>query len=240
MENSIEIQIEKYLAGEMSLKEKEAFEVLIAESDELKEHVALSRQLVEVNEFGSFKRNVLIAEKEYLQSKTKTYKLLYWSAAAVIIFMLGIFSYYQQNSVLNINELYAQHVKEVNMPSFIVQGNAVQKDLEKIEKAFLDNDYEKTIELCDITLKVAPNYFSDLLIYKGVALLKLDKETKALDVFKKLSKSDALDASKGLWYEALVYMKLKDKKALKANLIEITKKTTNYNYAEAASILKNL
>ncbi|WP_299156338.1 hypothetical protein [uncultured Tenacibaculum sp.] len=239
MENNIEIQTERYLAGEMSFDEKLAFEKIIAVNDDLKEHILLSKKLVEKHEYVAFKKNLLSAEKKYLQNNKKRFNPFYWSVAAAAILLISIFSYYQSIPV-NLEKLYAIHSNKIEMPSFIVQGNNQQKTLEEIEIAFKNKNYNKSIRFCDIQLKTSSKSNPNILIYKGISLLNLNNEKDALIVFNKLKQSDAIDASKGNWYEAITYMKLNNKIALKNSLEIIIKNPTNYNYNKAKSILKSL
>lgn len=239
MENNIEIQTERYLAGEMSFDEKLAFEKIITNDKDLKEHVLLSKKLVEKHEYAAFKKNLLSAEKKYLQNNKKRFNPFYWSVAAAAILLISIFSYYQSIPV-NLEKLYAIHSNKIEMPSFIVQGNNQQKTLEEIEIAFKNKNYNKSIRLCDIQLKTSSKSNPNILIYKGISLLNLNNEKDALIVFNKLKQSDAIDASKGNWYEAITYMKLNNKTALKNSLEIIIKNPANYNYNKAKSILKSL
>ena len=239
MENNIEIQTERYLAGEMSFDEKLAFEKIITDDKDLKEHVLLSKKLVEKHEYAAFKKNLLSAEKKYLQNNKKRFNPFYWSVAAAAILLISIFSYYQSIPV-NLEKLYAIHSNKIEMPSFIVQGNNHQKTLEEIEISFKNKNYTKSIRLCDIQLKTSSKSNPNILIYKGISLLNLNNEKDALIVFNKLKQSDAIDASKGNWYEAITYMKLNNKTALKNSLEIIIKNPANYNYNKAKSILKSL
>ena len=239
MENNIEIQTERYLAGEMSFDEKLAFEKRITDDKDLKEHVLLSKKLVEKHEYAAFKKNLLSAEKKYLQNNKKRFNPFYWSVAAAAILLISIFSYYQSIPV-NLEKLYAVHSNKIEVPSFIVQGNNQQKALEEIEIAFKNKNYTKSIRLCDIQLETSSKSNPNILIYKGISLLNLNNEKGALIVFNKLKLSDAIDASKGNWYEAITYMKLNNKAALKNSLEIIIKNPANYNYNKAKSILKSL
>lgn len=239
MENTIEIQTERYLAGEMSFEEKLAFEKIIADNDDLKEHVFLSKKLVEKHEYTNFKNNLLSAEKSYLQTTRKKYNYLYGSIAAIIIALVGLFFYYQSIPV-GLHKLYAIHSNKIDMPSFIVQGNNQQQALEEIEIAFKNENYQKSLSLCNLQLDTSSKPNPNVLIYKGISLLKLHNEKEALVTFNKLKQSDAIDASKGNWYEAITYMKLNNKPALKKALESIIKNPTNYNYKKARKILSSL
>jgi len=55
-----------------------------------------------------------------------------------------------------------------------------------------------------------------------------------------LSKSNLMDASKGLWYKALVFLKIDDKIEAEKALNQIVENETNYNFNEAKALLKKL
>lgn len=239
MENNIEIQTERYLAGEMSFDEKLAFEKIIADDKDLKEHILLSKKLVEKHEYVAFKKNLLSAKKNYLQTTKKRYNYIYWSVAATIIVFIGLFSYYQSIPA-NLDKLYAIHSNKIEMPSFIVQGNNQQQTLEELEVSFKNKNYKRSVHLCDVQLKSSSKSNPNILIYKGVSLLNLNNEKEALIIFNELIQSDAIDASKGNWYKAITYMKLNNKIALKNTLETIIKDPTNYNYKKARKILNSL
>jgi len=49
-----------------------------------------------------------------------------------------------------------------------------------------------------------------------------------------------LDRSKGLWFKALVYLKMDDKKSAKHTLKKITENLSNFNYTKAEKLLAEL
>ncbi|EDP94408.1 hypothetical protein U8527_11040 [Kordia algicida OT-1] len=261
-----ELKTERFLKGEMTPEELLDFEQEQKDQPELKEYVTLSKQLqqaISEKDWFAHKNTSkhyhtvqkwyqevdVLDFKEKLQqhadtafeTEKKTFTLKkYWFplAAACIALLLTIV--YQFTTQPTLDELYTQYGTWNDTPSFIVQDQNTTDIKEKIELLYKNSEYQKCILVADRFLNSATTDKTNVRIYKGFSLVQLHQNSEALQVFKTISESDAIDASKGLWYMALVYLKTEDAKNLQETLKKITALKTNYKYSEALELLETL
>lgn len=263
-----ELKTERYLNGTMTSEEILLFEEEQASNLELKAYVDLSIQLKQAlnekdwfdykernkhyNEVKSwYESDDTLAFKKQIEEQANIHfktneidkksfsKPYYWiSAAAVILILIAIT--YQFTGQPNMKSLYANYATWDDLPTFIVQDDNTIKTEEDIELSFRKGNYTKCISIADLFLKHSNEKSANVLIYKGVALLELDKTTEALKVFETLSQSNSIDASKGLWYSALVHLKTENKEQVIITLKKITSSKRNYKYNEALKLLNKI
>lgn len=258
-----EQQTEAYLNGRMSAEELTAFEALLRSNTELRSYVALSQDLKATVE-GSLKfetnpseshvetvkawykapdtlafadslTSVDIPTKD--RSKLKTQKK-YWLpliAASLIGVLLAINWSLQKP---NIDSLYHQYSQWDSMPSFVVQGTGNENATKiEMETAFKSQNYEQALSLATALLNTgdAPDY--NVLLYKGITLIELERWAEAQAVFDSLINSPAIDAQKGHWYKALIHLKLKEMDALN-EILDLMIEDTNHIFYQKALQLK--
>ena len=107
------------------------------------------------------------------------------------------------------DDLYFDYYDNKDLPSFVKRDNS-QNQLRAIIETFKNENYRKTINAIDNYKESTSNFNTLIYLYKGMAHLKLDENKEALKAFREVSKSGLLDKSKGLWFEALTFLKLKE------------------------------
>ncbi len=169
-------------------------------------------------------------------SKRSTRWILY-SSAAMIAVIVGLFAWFNTNE--SPQDLYASYFDPTDLTSVAVRGDSTEDLLIQAEIAFEDKDYKKTLSIIDEQLKDLQNSKSAVYLYKGISHMELNEFNAAEDTFNTLIDSNLMDAEKGLWFEALLFLKMNDTKAAKKVLQEIVD-NNYYNYSKASEVLKKL
>jgi len=261
-----ELKTERYLNNKMTSEEIIAFEQEQDLKPELKTYVKLSLELKQVlnkKKWSNFKNNNeylkevkswyksddVITFNKHIKEQSQIYfknekksnslKKYYWISAAAIIVLLVAISL-QFNTQSNMKSLYADYATWKDLPSFIVKDDNTLKDKENIELLFKKGDYANCIIKADLFLKESNESITNILIYKGVSLLQLDKNEEALKIFKNLSNRNSIDSSKGLWYSMLVYLKTENKEQALKMLEKITMSSRNYRYNDALELINKI
>ncbi|WP_430412871.1 tetratricopeptide repeat protein [Kordia sp.] len=258
-----ELKTERFLNGELTSEELLAFEQEQATKPELKEYVTLSVQLKQAlseedwythkntsEQYTTVKKwyqeDDVLAFKEKIQqqatkeftTKEKTFSLSkYWIPIAAACLLLLITLVFQLTAQPTMKQLYPEYATWNDTPSFIVLDQNTRNTKEQIELLYTNEKYQECIAVADKFLNTSTTDRTNVMIYKGFSLVKLNQYTAALVVFKTISESDAIDASKGLWYMALVYLKIEDKENLQKTLQTITASDTNYKYEKALELM---
>ena len=258
-----ELKTERFLKGVLTPEELLAFEQEQNENPELKEYVMLSMQLQQAlseeewfshtqrsSHYDTVKNwyqeeDVLEFQKKIQQhattefrSRKKTFSLQkYWLPIAAAFVAIFITIVYQFTAQPNLQELYTTYATWNDTPSFLVQDQHTATTKEEIELFYKNKQYKECIAAADSFLKTATSDKTNVMIYKGFSFEKLNENSKALTEFKTISESDAMDASKGLWYMALIYLKIEDTVNLEKTLQRITSSDTNYQYKKALELL---
>ncbi|NQY07782.1 MAG: hypothetical protein HRT68_16690 [Flavobacteriaceae bacterium] len=250
--------IEQYVKGKLSPEETFLFEQKMKDDPELAEEVKFMKELFihfdtegwnqvspsadtkELKEFfrsdQAMKIKMALESAEVEYEKTKKRKFPRFIAASVIGLMVFLSGYLIATSN---NNLYDSYYSTGDMPSLVSREGAANK-VGQIATSFQNKDFSKTIgfvkEYVNNSKEVAPNVY----LYSGMAYLNLEKYDEAIQEFKKLSTSDHIDSSKGLWFEALAHMKVKNKTAMTDVLKKIASDSINFNYTKAKEILEDL
>ncbi|WP_298423193.1 hypothetical protein [uncultured Kordia sp.] len=261
-----ELKTERFLNGEMTPEELLAFEQEQVAEPELKEYVTLSLQLKKAlsekdwfshkntsahynivkkwyqeEDVLDFKEKIQQYAAEEFTSKKKVYSLKkYWIPIAAACILACIAMIYQFTAQPSMQQLYSEYATWSDTPSFIVQDENTTNGKEQIELLYKNKQYEECISAAEKFLHTAATDKTNVMIYKGFSLVQLHGYSKALNVFETISKSDAIDASKGLWYMALIYLKTEDTENLKTTLQIITTSDTNYQYSKALELLHSI
>ncbi|WP_458627589.1 hypothetical protein [Winogradskyella sp. PC D3.3] len=254
-----DILIDNYLKGFLTENEQKAFLERIAIDAKFKENFELEKQLfnaldennwsflvsknTEVNDY----KNLL--EQEDLQNLKKTLvqtntefkvknshndkvKLFYYLAAASIVVFLG-FQFFFNKTVSN-QELYYEYVALNDLPSFVSRSNEVTQ-LTEAQQLFEEKNYNKALEVF--------NSFKEqdgaLAIYKGIAQAELGNYNEAEETFNTLINSNLLDAEKGYWYKALIFLKA-DRKLETIAVLETIISENLYKNNEAKILLEKI
>ena len=168
----------------------------------------------------------------------KKRKLPYLAVAALIVLLVGYFTFF--NSNLTTTELYTQHNNWEELPSLVSRSETNTVLLTNGENAFVDKDYKLAEEHFNTYVSNKKEVDVNALLYLGISQLELENYNAALENFQRIIDSNTLDQSKGYWYKALVYLKMNDKGSAIKELNSIVKNSENFNFAKAEKLLKEL
>jgi len=265
MNDELQLKIEHYISGSMSELEAKDFEKLMAESDELNAAVNLSKQLnihlsgtvddsvVPKNEYTQKLRSFMESEeaqelKEKLQDiqmerrvpqlRSKRRRVAFIAAAAAVIFLVSAIGLLYQAEA-GPDQLFASYYTANDLPSVISRGtsNAL---LERGAAAFYDQDYANALAYFEQYEASTEEPEIALHLYKGVALMQLDRYYAAIQEFEIAIDSDSVDATKGFWFKAMAHLKSGDVANAKYVLKDIASHVWYYNHEKAKELLEKL
>lgn len=254
-------KIESYLGGTMPQEKIIPFELEMESNAQLKEAVILSKQLnhhlaghyikevVPSNEYTQKLKAVLnsddaITIKNTIRQVGEEYRLskaipkksnLLWvvSIAAILVLFVGL-NFFNQTSG---EELYAQYYNSGDVPSMIMRDGEIT-NLSKGVEAFEAGQYKDALDLFSLISSETSTQETALTIYKGIAYSQTNNLEAAISQFDQVINSNSLDASKGLWFKGLTYLKSGDKGAAKQVLGQLEQ--GEFNYGKAQEIIDEL
>lgn len=136
------------------------------------------------------------------------------------------------------DELYGNYSEYSNLPSFVSRSNAEENKLYEAETLFKSEQYKDALEIFQTNFGGSKDEGS-VFIYTGLSQLELKQYEQAESTFNKLIESDLLDAQKGYWYKALLYLKQDKVEEAKSILNQIVEKS-QYNHPKAKALLSDL
>ena len=269
MNSKTQDQIEKYLTGALSIEETKIFELKLKEDFELAEEVKLYKyvnngldeeswfdtdidkdnlqyqrilNLANSGEGQKLQNDLLEAKESYFtkqrlkKQRTRIYVAISSAAAAVIFLLMTTVLSPSQSS----DELFVTHFTNNDMPSLVSRSSNNANNLSKGIQAYHNKDYQESINYFE-------NYFAEsneinplVYSYSGWAYAYTGDEDQAFKDFDKLANSDHLDSSKGLWFNALLHLKLNETEEAKSTLKKIVVDENNFKFAEAKEMLADL
>lgn len=238
-----ETRIEKYFSQQLSEAELLEFEKQYDTDDAFKREVDFLnniRSVAKNEEDIKFKNQLASYETEFImheKSNSPRRLRILLTLAALLIIALGVTFFLDNN--LNNNQLYSKNFEpSKNVSSPIVRS---QIDDQVINDAFIsysEGDYDQAIPLFEQEFEITKN--SELLFYKGNALLALDQTQEAIEIFKKhISYSDPL-THRTHWYLALAYLKSNQLESAKQQLKIVLNTEESFKKKEARSLLEKL
>ena len=256
-----DILIDNYLKGLLSKDAQQAFIERLESDKKFKTHFELEKQLfdalddenwsfvdhkaADINDYksileeDSFKKlraTIADANSEFNAKKTVgNRRLFFYLAAATIVIFLG-FQFFLNQSISN-QDLYKDYIALNDLPSFISRGNA-NADLVKAQHLFENKEYEEALSIFQSQLDQSENK-GNVYIYKGISQIELKRFSEAEETFNALINSNLLDAEKGYWYKALLFIKSDRIEEAKASLIKINSQAF-YNKEKAKALLAKL
>lgn len=265
MSDELQLKIEQYISGSMSEPEAADFEKLMESSEELKAAVELSKQLnfhlsgtvddstIPENEYtqqlSSFIKSEEAQElKETLRSvqlerrvpklRSKRRRIIFIAAAAVAIFLISAIGLVFQTEP-GTDQLYAQYYTTNDLPSVIQRGTS-NTFLAKGAVAFQNDDFSKALAYFEEYEATTEEPDIALYLYKGATLMELSNYFAAIEEFELAIDSDSIDATKGFWFKAMVYLKSGDTANAKYVLTDIARHVWYYNHDKAKELLEKL
>jgi len=248
--------IEQYLDNLMSPETTLDFEKLIDNDEDLAKDIELFKQLnahftenyselktdTDTTDLDTYFRSEeakiiknAIEKSGAIHSNKKTVKLPIAIAASVIGLMICVAGYFQFSK----NNLYEDYYTENDLPSLVAR-NVPDNSSSDIVIAYQEKKFLEASKLYLDYIKSTTNFNENLFIYGGMTYLELNEFDKAIVEFHKMTTSNSIDNSKGLWFTALVYLKKEDHILLKETLNIIVQKKANFNYTKAVSLLQKL
>ncbi len=262
------ILIEKKLRETLSAEEQDAFSSKLENDERFKEEYFLEKQLfenlnerdwnfiqnietTEVQEYVELfqdEETIKLAEKiashyppdtKKVEPNRKSRKLIWFSgiAATILILLISVFTYMQKSK--SPEELYFTYLDSSEILSLIPRGGNLDKSLVSAQDLFESKKYEDALIVFDELLKSNSKHRATILLYKGIAEMEIGNNDEAIKSFDMLIESNLIDATKGYWYKALLYLKLGDAQKAKV-LLEKIKSEALYNHKKASDILEEL
>ena len=195
---------------------------LLLKSDELKN---LKKTLININSGFNYEKN----------KKVKTRKLFYYLAAASVVVFLGFQLFFNQG--VSNQDLYSEYVGLNDLPSFVSRTDEINK-LTEAQKLFEHKKYEDALAIFQSQLD-SQEQKANILIYQGISQMQLEKFEDAEQTFNSLIESELLDAEKGYWYKALLYLK-QDRVEDSKQILNTIVSDNLYNKSKAEELLKAL
>ncbi|MBK8609319.1 MAG: hypothetical protein IPL84_05065 [Chitinophagaceae bacterium] len=239
--------INRYLDGEMTPEEKNAFELGMQQNTDLQNEVDLVKDVQSTlkiklhpteNELA-VRNSIAEIKTEYFSNKTQTAKIASlgrnrWVTAIAAVFVLAL--------VLTVwrpwkkEDLYQQYAA-IDMPATAERGSTTDSLLNLAVANFNSKNFAEAIPLFETVLKdSAQNNFVQY--FYGIALLQDDQIEKARIQLTGLSTGSSIFRNEALFYMALSYLKEKNRTACKDWLKKIP--LDDAAWVKAQGLLKKL
>jgi len=256
-----DILIERYLNKTLSIEEEEIVLGRIKNDATFKEKVLFEKQLFdtfdeekwsfientkaqEVKEYSElFKKETRLkqvleeAKTNYNTPKKKTNYNWYLYAAAMIVLLIIVAPII--NTSPSSSELYASYINTTELPSLSIRGNKNEDLRTKAQHLFEQKKYNEALSIFNNELDLSKKQTATVYLYMGIAQMELNQFEKAAHTFEALINSGLMDAPKGNWYKALLYLKMEKAEDSKVILNIISSKKL-YNHQKADDLLKEI
>ncbi|HLR38710.1 MAG TPA: hypothetical protein VK084_11745 [Chitinophagaceae bacterium] len=201
--------MDRYLHDDFPALEREAFEERLEKDAEFKEQFRVYSEVYHVlsehfdrSEEEQALRGKLKQKNQHYFNETspkKSPKKLWISvisvaAAAIIIFLL--WAPWQQNAL----NQYGQ----IEMTNPTVRGNEQNERMIRAAQLFNAGDYQKVLPLLDSAVRIKPDNAQNL-FYRGVTLLHLNKNEKALQDLQKVFNGTSVYRFEAAYFIGLAY-----------------------------------
>ncbi len=257
-----DILIDNYLKGLLSKNEEQSFLERLESDADFNEKFKLEEQLfnslnedswsfsenktseaevykmtLEEDDIQSLKKTLSEVNSQFNSesSKTNNRKILYYLAAASIIVLL-VFQFFFNQTMSNL-ELYNNYVGLDDLPSFVSRSSEGD-NLVEAQELFENKAYEDALVIFKSQMDISDSK-ADVAIYKGLSEIELAMYNDAEQTFNGLINSHLLDAEKGYWYKALLFLKQDRVEDSKQVLNKIISENL-YNNNEAEELLKQI
>jgi len=241
--------IEKYIAGEMTPKERLWFEKELEDNDSLKREIELRRKTdqaltrYDIINLRNKLSNIEKARKERETIKISQKKLLLRSAAVAACFILLGSLYLTLNKTTSTETIINEYFTVYN------PGGAVRNSVSTIgtydvlyKKAlalYKKNDYKNAADLLKDYIAKRPEHMEAHLIYGVASMKNNDFEEAAGSFLKIISNGNNLYIDNARWYLSLCYLSLKNTEAARTQLMIIKESESIYK-TRAEKILKRI
>ena len=142
------------------------------------------------------------------------------------------------NRGINNDDLYAEYSDYSNLPSFVSRGEVGTDSLYNAENLFKENKYKEALDIFQSQINTSTNTGS-VYIYTGLSQIELEQYKQAENTFDTLIESNLLDAEKGYWYKALLYLK-QDNHEKAISILKVIVSESLFNNKKATELLNKL
>lgn len=183
-------------------------------------------------------------QKAFLQNIEKNIlakKKTNWMLAASVIFFMGIISTYfinKPDSTETLYEAYFSPYPNIIAPITRYETGKSQKEI-AFENYELKN-YETASLLFDEMLSKNINQEPELLFYKGISLMEMNKMDEAIAIFSENILTNTSWNDENLWYLTLAYIKSNNIELAKKTLLQLSNENENFKRDETSALLKSL
>jgi len=235
MNEEMYLSFDRYLAHEMPADERAAFELKLTSDAVLAEKFRLYQEIQEMvgpryqreEQEMAFRQNLAsIGREEVMErtARTMSMKWYVWAAAASIAFVCA-FLFYTSTSTPEYSA-YAHYE-----PLALAERGSEDDAALRAQQAFNTRHYAEAVAAIDVLLK-HDGQNDALRIYKGIALLELDRVQEADSLFTEVSHTSSVYKDKALWMLALSALKQKDYKTCEEFLKKIPAGSPEYKRAQ--------
>lgn len=257
------LRIEQYISEAMSGEERLSFERELESDPALQEAYKLSLEINEhlLEEYSEYEipdNEFTQALKEELRSEaskniketiakvgvehakksiTPRKKNYGWVAAIAAAFIVGLGLTFFTGS--DESEVYDDFYAVADLPSVIKRGDT-DSDLEQGVLAFQKEEYPEALQHFEVYRSKGLHLNDAVYLYSGMSHVALGDFDASHADFDILIASNSLDASKGLWFKALAYLKAEDIEKVKQLLKKILLDSSNFNFTKAQDLLEEL
>ena len=236
------ILFEKYLSNELTKDELSYFNLELQTNIDFKQEFeiyknlnsSLSSKFENEEKETELRATLTLLGKEFNKEEKKgkviTLKRLRpLMVAASIALLIGFFLFNNGNPVYGD---FANH----NQLELVVRSDN-NSAISKAEEAFNNKNYKTAFAQLTILETEFPND-TEIMFYKGICLLELDKTSQAETIFTTISTENSAYKYNATWYKALTYLKQKQFENCKNTLKTIPESAEEFELAQ--KLLKKL
>ena len=174
---------------------------------------------------------------EYVDQPKAKKKWIWYAVAAVIAILITTPFLFTSNRV-DPGQLYTTYFEASQLPSLASRGDSPDSLLIRAQGYFDQKDYENVLVLYSEASPAQQNK-SIVQLAKGISEMELGLFQEAEETLIAFAKSEFMDASKGEWFLALLYLKMEETPKAESILNKIILEES-YNYKKAEEILEKL
>ncbi len=243
--NVSNLQIEKYLEGQLEGEELETFNHELTENKDLKSEIVFRHNLNHAiseedvinlrNKLDRVKQEVKIKELKSVIPETKSIPAYIWKTAVAVVAVMLLFSTLFNSSSGTYNHVYES-------PQWSPQ-RSVSSGMDLLQQAnihYMNGAFEEAIAIYDVAIKTATEDPFVFHFYKGASFQNLGNYKDAIPEYTQvIGHGDNLFVEEAEWYRALCYLKLGDQENTRKQLLAIREKNGFYAGKAKAILKKN-
>lgn len=195
------------------------------------------RDAINTGHLSQASRSITQAAEAYHQKKSRPQigRRTWVSVAAIAASLAMIFWLTKDDSL---SDYYNDYHSWEQLPSMVEKGS--QNSLIEGEVLFNDGKYTEVIELFETTYGAQDNWHPNALLYLAAAYQETESYEMAHRSYDTLIRMNVLESSRAMWFKCLLFIKQQNQSKAMQLLDDITKDPTNFNYAKALELQKQL